>query len=224
MQPTDIIGPNQILETSQPRRRQKVRVRAGLGKVKPSSAPALTTTTTTTNTNAINANSFASRRISVTRFKPRKEENVKFGEISSHSVAGRPRMRRPPSLRTGQRPQRARESQSPSPVMKSIKRMRIRARERKQQRTTPRSSSTSVRTSSTLGTTEVITINPDAHKIRFTLDSNEVTSELPIPPSGPSASRLVSTFLVPDDVFRQGVKFVIEREIKCYLAAKPPTL
>ena len=219
MQPTDIIGPNQILETSPPRRRQKVRVRAGLGKVKPTSAPALTTTT-----NTINANSFASRRISVTRFKPRKEENIKFGEISSHSVAGRPRMRRPPSLRTGQRPQRARESQSPSPVMKSIKRMRIRARERKQQRTTPRSSSTSVRTSSTLGTTEVITINPDAHKIRFTLDSNEVTSELPIPPSGPSASRLVSTFLVPDDVFRQGVKFVIVREIICYLAAKPPTL
>ena len=74
MQPTDVIGPNQILETSPPRRRQKVRVRAGLGKVKPSSAPALTTT------NTINANIFASRRISVTRFKPRKEENVKIGD------------------------------------------------------------------------------------------------------------------------------------------------
>ena len=201
MQPTDRIGPNQILETSPPRRRQKVRVRA-----KP--APAQTTFKPTTNT--INTDSFASRRLSVARFKPRKAENAQSVATSSRSssegrkAGGRPRMRRPPSLRTQQRPQRARGSHSPSPVMKSIKRMRIRARERTLRETTPPSSSTSAAdgASSALGTTEMITISPDAHKIRFTLDSNEVTSELPIPPSGPSASPLVSKFLVPDDVFR----------------------
>ena len=217
MQPADITGPNLILgETSPPRRRQKVRVRPGLRQAKPSTAPAPTTINTiNTTTNTIkNIKPISSRRISVARFKPRKPENVKpkFGKITSDSssvsekrkVVGRHRMRRPPSIRSQQRPQR------PSPVMKSIKRMRIRARER--ERTTPTSSSsTSVgaRTPSTVGTTEIITISPDAHKIRFTLDSNEVTSELPIlsrSPSGPSASKLVSTFLVPDDVFRQGVR------------------
>ena len=215
MQPADITGPNQILgETSPPRRRQKVRVRPGLRQAKPSTAPAPTTINTTTNT-IKNIKPISSRRISVARFKPRKPENVKpkFGKITSDSssvsekrkVVGRHRMRRPPSIRSQQRPQR------PSPVMKSIKRMRIRARERErsQERTTPTSSSSTARTPSTVGTTEIITISPDAHKIRFTLDSNEVTSELPIlsrSPSGPSASKLVSTFLVPDDVFRQGVR------------------
>merc|ERR1719278_1003059 len=106
--------------------------------------------------------------------------------------------------------------------MKSIKRMRIRARER--ERTTS-SSSTSVgaRTPSTVGTTEIITISPDAHKIRFTLDSNEVTSELPILSRGPSASKLVSRFLVPDDVFSQATHTLMkDLEHKSFLPTQKP--
>ena len=207
MQPTDVISQNQILEeeTSPPRRRQKVRVRPGPGQVK-ASPTSPTSPISTVSTSSINTNSFSSRRISVARFKPRKEVDVKFGEISSHSssdkrkVVGRHRMRRPPSIRSQERPQRGRKWGSPSAVMKSIKRMRIRARDRTPQRTTPIVPSSP--RPPPLGTTEIITISPDAHKIRFTLDTNEVTSELPILTHGPSASKRVSTFLVPDDVFR----------------------
>ena len=60
-------------------------------------------------------------------------------------------------------------------------------------------------------TTEVITISPDAHKIRFTLDRNEVTSELPILRDGPNAERLVSNILIPDDVFRQETYFNLSK-------------
>merc|ERR1712110_1256918 len=108
--------------------------------------------------------------------------------------------------------------------------MRIRARDRERERTQqrtpppPPSSSTSVglRTSSTLGTTEIITISPDAHKIRFTLDSNEVTSELPVLTQGPSASKLVSTFLVPDDVFSQATHTLMKDLHKNFLPTQKP--
>ena len=199
---------NEILEPSKPRRRQKVRVR-------PQHSAAV-----------------ANRRLSVGRFRPRKQDNVlketskqKTSITNEKKVVGRPRMRRPPSLRTPQP-----RSPSPSAIMKSIKRMRIRGRARPSTASQPssqgttmagrvetstdkRSLSSSLSSSSpsfsnslaaiTGTTTEIITISPDAHKIRFTLDSNEVTSELPILETGPNAERLVSNMLIPDDIFRQ---------------------
>ena len=113
---------NEILEPSKPRRRQKVRVR-------PQHSAAV-----------------ANRRLSVGRFRPRKQDNVlketskqKTSITAEKKVVGRPRMRRPPSLRTPQP-----RSPSPSAIMKSIKRMRIRGRARPSTASQPSSQGTTM--------------------------------------------------------------------------------
>ena len=212
MQPREIpsVDINEILEPGlepgKPRRRQKVRARPP---------------TSISDREA----GVSARKYSLGRFRPRKQEKTSVGavEVEERKVLMRPRMRRPPSLRSS-------HQRVPSPpVMKSIKRMRVRARGKPTSTLLTRrpQSPSSLAQSTTLHktletstfkqspsssssssavpriTTEVITISPDAHKIRFTLDRNEVTSELPILRAGPSAERLVSNILIPDDIFRQ---------------------
>ena len=208
-----IVDSNEVLEPSKERRRQAVRVR-----------PVSRTSDRDAGVSA--------RKYSMGRFRPRKQETreeVSGGPVEERKALTRPRMRRPPSVRSSQ------ERFPSPPVIKSIKRMRVRARtkpsstaltQRPQsqsssrrtsplaQRTTlhktPETSTSSSPSSSSYVpsiTTEVITISPDAHKIRFTLDRNEVTSELPILRDGPNAERLVSKILIPDDVFRQETYF-----------------
>ena len=175
----------------------------------------------------------SARKYSMGRFRPRKQETkeeMSVGPLEERKALVRPRMRRPPSVRSSQ------ERFPSPPVMKSIKRMRVRARatpsstaltQRPQSQSSSRRTSplvqrttlhktpeTSTSSSSSYVpsiTTEVITISPDAHKIRFTLDRNEVTSELPILRDGPNAERLVSNILIPDDVFRQETYFNLSK-------------
>ena len=225
--------------------------------------------------------------------KPKADVNIKLNEIDDKKATVRTRLRRPIRFKNVNVPKdqssKPRHLPSrPSPVMMSIKRMRIRGKERSSEslastestaplfspsddsvilkprfsnrrrepststfgrnlvsKTTPSttqktfpsletkrkqyntetnqfratespvtsSSTPSSSTSSIITTTpELITVSPQAHIIRYTKDSSEITSALPInkninninplSPAPPNAEKLVSTFPMPDNVFR----------------------